>query len=452
MQKTAPEYKVIIMKKVAFHTLGCKVNQYETEALKERFEAGGYTVVPEEETADVYVINTCTVTNLADRKSRQFIRRAIKKNPDAIVAACGCYVQINPEEAASIPGVDLVVGTNGKQELFDKVEELMEKRSETALRMVLPYSELTEYRSDGIISAMDGRSRAFIKIQEGCDRFCSYCLIPFARGRVRSRDADEILEEVRALVGKGFREIVLTGINTALYGRDDLEDGGKGFARLLDRIDAVPGDFRVRLSSLEPTVVSPSQVADVLDHERLCHHLHLSIQSGSDPVLKAMNRGYTRAEYLEIVDMIRKRDPHFGITTDIICGFPGETDQDVEDTLALIKEAAFARVHVFGYSRRDGTKAAAMPGQIPAAVKAARVKLVSDAAELAARDFIESCRGLEQIVLPERLTDDGGFYEGYSGNYLMTYIPAERFDEDPCGSFVKAKLDGPFMDGVRGIC
>ncbi|MBR3053693.1 MAG: radical SAM protein, partial [Firmicutes bacterium] len=259
------------MKKVAFHTLGCKVNQYETEALKERFEAGGYTVVPEEETADVYVINTCTVTNLADRKSRQFIRRAIKKNPDAIVAACGCYVQINPEEAASIPGVDLVVGTNGRQELFDKVEELMEKRSGTALRMVLPYSELTEYRSDGIISAMDGRSRAFIKIQEGCDRFCSYCLIPFARGRVRSRDADEILEEVRALVGKGFREIVLTGINTALYGRDDPEDEGKGFARLLDRIDAVPGDFRVRLSSLEPTVVSPSQVADVLDHERLCH-------------------------------------------------------------------------------------------------------------------------------------------------------------------------------------
>ena len=452
------------MKKVAFHTLGCKVNQYETEALKERFRAGGYQVVPEEETADVYIINTCTVTNLADRKSRQFIRRAVRNNPDAVVAACGCYVQVKPEEAAAIPGVDIVAGTNEKQELFDKVEEILNRRAENgskggeepacagALSMVLPYDKLTEYRSDGIISAMDGRSRAFIKIQEGCDRFCSYCLIPFARGRVRSRESEEILEEVRSLVDRGFREIVLTGINTALYGRDDPEDRGKGFAGLLDRIDAVPGDFRVRLSSMEPTVVSPSQVADVLDHERLCHHLHLSIQSGSDPVLKAMNRGYTRDEYLEIVDLIRKRDPHFGITTDIICGFPGETERDLEDTLDLIRAVSFARVHVFGYSMRDGTKAAAMPDQIPAAVKAERVKTVSEAAAEAAAEFMESCRGIRQLILPERLTPDGAFYEGYSDNYLTTYIPKESFDDDPSGEFIEAELGGSLMDGVRGIC
>ena len=447
------------MKKVAFHTLGCKVNQYETEAMMERFRAGGYQVVSEDETADVYIINTCTVTNLADRKSRQFIRRAVRSNPDAVVAACGCYVQIKPEEAAAIPGVDIVAGTNEKQDIFDKVEELLAERearkgeaaaedvcSAGAVSMVLPYSELTEYRSDGLISAMEGRSRAFIKIQEGCDRFCSYCVIPFARGRVRSRDEEEILAEAGSLVDRGFREIVLTGINTALYG------SGTGLPGLLDKLDRMPGDFRVRLSSLEPTVVSPSQVAQVLDHERLCHHLHLSIQSGSDPVLRAMRRGYTGAEYLEIVGLIRERDPHFGITTDIICGFPGETEKDVEDTIDMIRKAAFARVHVFGYSRRDGTKAAAMPDQIPAAVKAERIRLVAEAAGEAASRFIEQCRGIRQVILPERLSSDGAYYEGYSDNYLMTYIPRESFDHDPSGEFVSAELGGSLMDGVRGIC
>lgn len=437
------------------------MNQYETEALKERFLTGGYEVVPEEETADVYVINTCTVTNLADRKSRQFIRRAVKRNPDALVCACGCYVQTSPEEAASIPGVDLVIGTNEKQELFSKVEELLAMREEArgdayesdpeapggrAVSMVLPYSELTEYRSDGIITAMEGRSRAFIKIQEGCDRFCSYCLIPFARGRVRSRDEEEVIAEVRSLLERGFRELVLTGINTALYG------GGEGLPGLLDRIDRLPGDFRIRLSSLEPTVVSPEQVSRVLDHERLCHHLHLSIQSGSDAVLRAMNRGYTRSEYLEIVDLIRKRDPNFGITTDIICGFPGETEKDVEDTLDLIREAAFARVHVFPYSRRDGTKAAAMPDQLPQKVKEERARRTSLIADEAAKAFAESLRGVSQTVLPERLSANGEYYEGYSDNYLMTYIPAGGFDHDPTGEFVDVRLGGPFMDGVAGIC
>ncbi len=459
--------------KVAFYTLGCKVNQYETEALKEKFVARGFEVIssrnsdsntdsdsnadsdlegsdglhgPDEGFADIYVINTCTVTNLADRKSRQFIRRAKRENPDALVVVTGCYAQVDPEAVSAIEGVDLIVGTNEKQNLIDYAEEELKKRKgiiQKASLHVLSYDELNDYHSDGIIQAMESRTRAYVKIQEGCNRFCSYCIIPYARGRVRSRDEAEIIEEVRGLVDAGFKEIVLTGINTALYGAERAEKNERkesqikdlagdvnadSFALrdLLKRIDDIPGDFRIRLSSLEPTVVKPKDVESILDSRRLCPHLHLSIQSGSDNVLRAMNRRYTRSEYLEIVKMLRERNPQFGITTDIIVGFPGETEEDFQDTIDLVRTAGFSKVHVFRYSPRKGTKAAAMDNQIPSVVKSNRAQVLAEEADKVSREFSQTMIGQRVRVLLEERDEDTGMLVGYSDNYTRVYVHEGR--------------------------
>lgn len=406
--------------RVSFYTLGCKVNQYETEAMREKFQKAGYDVEGDDAPADIYIINTCTVTNLADRKSRQFIRRAKRENPEAMIAVTGCYAQIDPEKVAEIPGVDIIAGTNEKQDIIKYVEEAMaEKAASTAASAihVKPYSDLTDYCSDGLITAMESRTRAFVKIQEGCNRFCSYCIIPYARGKVRSRLEEEILEEVGGLVSKGFKEVVLTGINTALYGAD--RKGG--LRELLKAIDEIPGDFRVRLSSLEPTVVGISDVESILDSKKLCSHLHLSIQSGSNNVLKSMNRRYTREEYLGIVKMLRERDPFFGITTDIIVGFPGETEEDFMDSVNLVKSAEFSKVHVFRYSPRKGTKAAEMPGQIPEQEKTRRAKVLSQAAEEASAAFLNKQIGQTVKVLIEE-QQKNGLLVGYSDNYTRVFI------------------------------
>ena len=316
--------------KAAFHTLGCKVNQYETEALKEQFKSAGYEIVSEDAFADVYVINTCTVTNMSDRKSRQYIRKMKRVNPSAVVAVTGCYAQVSPEEVAAMEDVDIVAGTNEKHRLLQYVEEFSAAKEQQY--HVKPYEELTEYISSGIVTSMESRTRAYIKIQEGCNRFCSYCVIPYARGKVRSRSTDEILEEARGLLSQGFREIILTGINTALYGEDI---GLGGIEPLIARLNGLDGDFRIRLSSLEPTVINAEYVKGLLRYEKLCPHMHLSVQSGSDHVLSLMNRHYTREEYLEIVKVLKEHDPLYGITTDIIAGFPQETEEDFAD-LSLI--------------------------------------------------------------------------------------------------------------------
>ncbi|MFC2662911.1 MAG: MiaB/RimO family radical SAM methylthiotransferase, partial [Eubacterium sp.] len=291
--------------KAAFHTLGCKVNQYETESMKEQFAKAGFTIVDEEEKADVYVVNTCTVTNLADRKSRQFIRRCRKVNPDAVVAVTGCYAQIKPEEVAEIEGVQIVAGTDEKHAVLPLVQEYFAARKDAqnpedaenggVLSAVKDYSDLNTYEEMGEISGMEGRTRAFIKIQEGCTHFCTYCIIPYARGTIRSRRKEEIREEVQRLVAKGYKEIVLTGINTAYYGRDLGYDGA---AELIGELNSIPGNFRIRLSSLEPTVIDAEYVKKLFPYEKLCHHLHLALQSGSNQVLDAMNRGYSREEFL----------------------------------------------------------------------------------------------------------------------------------------------------------
>lgn len=433
--------------KIAFHTLGCKVNQYETEAMKEQFAAAGHAIADEEDFADAYVINTCTVTNLADRKSRQYIRRMKRVNPEAVIAVTGCYAQVSPDEVSAIEGVDIVAGTGEKQNLLSYIEEFCQRQQPEAggqaERHILAYEELDTYQSCGIITSMESRTRAYIKIQEGCNRFCSYCIIPYARGKVRSRDLEEIIAEAEGLLSKGFKELILTGINTALYGTDL---GYGGIAPLIARLNALPGDFRIRLSSLEPTVIHADYVKGLLAYEKLCPHLHLSIQSGSDSVLQRMNRRYSRAEYLDIVRVLQDFDPLYGITTDIICGFPGETEEDFADSLAMIDEAGFCRVHAFKYSRRKGTPAADMPDQIPGDVKNRRSQALMEKAEEDAGRFFDRCRGAVRRVLFEEMTEDG-LMTGYTDNYVKAYAAG---GPEMLNQFYHVKLLEKYRDGMKG--
>ena len=411
--------------KIAFHTLGCKVNQYETEALAERFAEKGHEIVGETDFADVYIINTCSVTSLADRKSRQYIRRMKKINPDSIVAVTGCYSQVAPEEVASVEGVNVVTGTNEKSRLPEYIDLYAGNPGPQIIR-VKSREELDTYDEMGIITSMESRTRAYIKIQEGCNRFCSYCIIPYARGDVRSRAPEDVVAEAKALIEKGFKEIVLTGINTALYGTE------KGFAEkygsdsgieiIINKINALDGDFRIRLSSLEPTVINAEYVKNLMKYDKLCHHLHLSVQSGSDNIIKAMNRHYTKAEYLEIVDTLKSFDPGYGITTDIIAGFPGETEEDFRESIDIIKKAGFCKVHAFNYSKRPGTKAADMKGHLPPDLKSRRTKELMTAGEEASKAFYERNKGTVRRVLFEEIDVAKNELVGYTDNYIKVYV------------------------------
>lgn len=426
-------------KRVAFHTLGCRVNQYETEAMKHLFEARGYQIVGETDPADVYVVNTCTVTGLADRKSRQYIRRMKKANQDAVIAATGCYVQTEPETLRQIEELDILLGTNHKYEIVDVVEERLARRAghtggaasgepEEKVVRIDARQYLNEFVEAGKVTAPDGKTRANVKIEEGCDRYCTYCQIPTARGPVRSRKRENILRECRDLIEAGFKELILTGINTALY--EDLPG-------LLSDLDHMDGDFRVRLASLEPTVVDAPFVARLIESERLCHHLHLSLQSGSDTVLKRMGRRYGRKEYLEIVKVLRDIDPLFNITTDIIVGFPGETEEEFRETLSLAEEVAFGKIHVFKYSRRPGTKAAVMPDQVPEPVKKERSTRLQALGDRLMADYHRLHLGTEQRVLIEE--QENGLWTGYTNDYTKAFV---RSDEDLHDQFVT----GPVVD------
>ena len=428
--------------KVAFHTLGCKVNQYETEAMKEQFLQAGFEVVSEDDIADCYVINTCTVTNIADRKSRQYIRKMKTLSKDAVIAVCGCYSQVNPFELAKMPEVDIVMGNGEKNTLVYHVLSTLKLKSvnapyETFVK-VLPYERLTEYNDHGIITSMEGKTRAYIKIQEGCDRFCSYCLIPYARGHVRSRNQDEIVEEAKMLVKNGFKEIVLTGINTALC--DDLEG-------VIKRINDIPGDFRIRLSSLEPTVVNSEYVKKLLGNEKLCHHLHLSIQSGSDKTIKSMNRNYTRDEYMDIVKVVRDFDPGYGITTDIIVGFPGETEEDFRDSLDIVNRVKFGKVHTFKYSKRKGTLAEKMPNQVDGNIKNERSLRLIEAGEKASNEFMESLIGTNRKVLFEEKVRGKNEITGYTDNYIKVYT---ELDKNNINKIIEVRLTKIYKDGMKG--
>lgn len=444
--------------KVAFHTLGCKVNQYETEAMAEAFEAQGYRVVGEREFADVYVINTCTVTAVADKKSRQYIRRMKKVNPHSIVAVTGCYAQISPQEVAAVEGVDIVAGTNEKSRLCDYVAQF----KETGVRQmhIKGYEELDTYDETGMITSTENRTRAYIKIQEGCNRFCSYCVIPYARGRVRSRGLEDIMNEARRLVESGYKELVLTGINTALYdmeetsyGEETLHKEPYGVEKVIAALNEMDGDFRIRLSSLEPAVVNADYVKRLLKYDRLCHHLHLSAQSGSDNILEAMNRPYDRKKYLDIVKVLRDFDPYYGISTDIIVGFPGEKEADFDESCLLTQQGEFCKTHIFKYSKRPFTKAAEMKNHVAPQVKNRRSDKLHEVGKEAAGSFFLKNKGNTEIVLPEEIYEEKNMITGYTGNYIKTYIKIEPQENalERLNSFVKVRLTEVFYDGMMGV-
>ena len=441
--------------KIAFHTLGCKVNQYESEAIAEDFRSRGCEVVDERDFADVYIINTCTVTAVADKKSRQYIRRMKKVNPDSVVVVTGCYAQISPEEVSAVEGVDIVAGTNEKSHIADYVSEYLE----TGMKQVhiRGYEELDVYDETGMVTSTENRTRAYIKIQEGCNRFCSYCVIPYARGRVRSRALEDIVKEAQALIAGGFREIVLTGINTALYGMenrcaDEAEDGIYGVEKVIAALDALEGDFRIRLSSLEPAVVNADYVKKLMKYEKLCHHMHLSAQSGSNSVLEGMNRPYDRKQYIDIVKALRSFDPCYGISTDIIVGFPGEKEADFNDSCSLVEECGFCRTHIFKYSKRPFTKAAGMKGHVAPEVKNRRSETLHRVGEKVSEEFFEKSIGRTESVLAEETDQTGHMITGYTGNYTKVYIKLDDAAEADglLNTFVKVRLTGLCRDGMTG--
>lgn len=405
------------MKKAAFYTLGCKVNQYETEAMAELFAAAGYEIRPFEEPADVYVINTCTVTGMSDRKSRQIIRRAKKTNPHAIVAVTGCYAQTAPDRVAEIEGVNLVIGTNGRSSIVQLVEEL---REDTNVSRVCDIMRVHEFENMSV-SDYSERTRAYIKIQEGCNQFCSYCIIPYARGPVRSRAEADILDEVSRLAEKGFREVIFTGIHVASYGLDT----GTDLAELLNKANKIEKIQRIRLSSIEPMTLNREFIGRIRECDKLCPHFHLSLQSGCDETLKRMNRKYTVAQYSEIVDGIRESFPDAAVTTDIMVGFPGETEEEFEKTAAFVRKIGFADAHIFQYSPREGTPAARRSDQVPPEIKEERSKRIMAITQETKRQFLNSFVGKTVEVYFERRCENG-LYEGKTANYITVFAAAEE--------------------------
>ena len=412
-------------RRVAFYTLGCKVNQYETEALEALFKNRGYEIVDFTEEADVYVINTCTVTHLADRKSRQVIRRCLKTNPGAKIAVTGCYAQNAPEEAAGMPGVILVTGTVGRKNMVDWLEQYpgqdQEQNQEQDQERTKPLNRVAKVQTVSAFEEIETdrmieRSRPYLKVQEGCEQFCSYCTIPYVRGPLRSRPPDAALREAEKLVAAGFKEIVLTGIHLGAYGRD--LGPGVTLEQLLRQLLELTEGVRWRLSSLEPVEVTPGILKLLKDYGNFCPHFHLPLQGGHDDILKAMNRPYTTARYRETADMIREVAPEVCLTTDIMVGFPGETEKHFAACLKFVEEMAFGGMHVFKYSPRKGTPAARLPGQVPPQVKEKRSReLIRLRDELAGR-YAARFLGRELDVLAEVQLQEG-FWEGHSANYLV---------------------------------
>nr|WP_294570969.1 tRNA (N(6)-L-threonylcarbamoyladenosine(37)-C(2))-methylthiotransferase MtaB [uncultured Romboutsia sp.] len=431
------------MKKVAFYTLGCKVNQYETEAMLEMFKKEGYTQVDSEDFADVYVINTCTVTHMSDRKSRQYIRRMKKKNPDAIIAVVGCYSQVSPEEILEIEEVNLVMGTNERRQIVEEIKKLDASKKASTVDDIMKVRAFEEIE----ISQTNGRTRAFIKIQDGCDRFCTYCIIPYARGgKVRSRDLESIVSEVEKLVLNGYKEVVLTGIHVASYGKD-VKDESINLLTVIKAINEIDGIERIRLSSVEPVLFTDEFVSEVSKMKKVCPHYHLSLQSGCDETLKRMNRRYTTKEYKEIVDRLRENIPNVAITTDVIVGFPGETNDEFKSTYEFLKEIELSQMHVFKYSPRKGTPAATMENQIDPQMKQLRSDKLLNLNKENFNKFAGRFIGQEVDVLFEQSIAENT-YEGLTPNYIRVVV---KSDKDIHGEILKVKLTDIRDEYVEGI-
>ncbi|RHW41011.1 tRNA (N(6)-L-threonylcarbamoyladenosine(37)-C(2))-methylthiotransferase MtaB [Neobacillus notoginsengisoli] len=420
------------MPTVAFHTLGCKVNHYETEAIWQLFKQEGYERVEFESTSDVYIINTCTVTNTGDKKSRQVIRRAIRKNPDAVICVTGCYAQTSPAEILAIPGVDIVVGTQDRVKMLEYIEQYKHERQPiNGVRNIMKnrvYEELD-------VPAFTDRTRASLKIQEGCNNFCTFCIIPWARGLMRSRDPKEVIRQAQQLVDAGYKEIVLTGIHTGGYG-EDMKD--YNLASLLSDLEAqVKGLKRLRISSIEASQITDEVIQVINDSNLVVRHLHIPLQSGSDTVLKRMRRKYTMEFFGERIERLKEALPGLAVTSDVIVGFPGETDEEFMETYNFIKEHKFSELHVFPYSKRTGTPAARMEDQVDEEVKNERVHKLIALSDQLAKEYASQSEGEVLEVIPEEEFNNEGMYVGYTDNYLKVVFPAT---EDMVGKLVKVKI------------
>ena len=405
---------------IAGFTLGCKVNQYETEAIMELFKNRGYEIGFFEDYADIYLINTCTVTNVGDKKSRQMIRRVHKKNPNATIIVVGCYAQVAPKEVAMIEGVDMVLGTHQRNQIVDLYEEYT-KLQEPIIQVdnIMKVREFEEMS----ISTLQEKTRAYLKIQEGCDRFCSYCIIPYTRGPVRSRSPENIIKEIKTLVANGYKEIVLTGIHVGSYGKDikniDLNE-------LLKNIHSIQELERIRFSSIEPTFVTDAFIQTIQKLPKVCRHFHLSLQSGSNRTLKRMNRKYTKEMYQEKAEILRKAFIDVALTTDVIVGFPGETREDFEESYKFVEQIQFSKIHVFPYSPKKGTPAAQYPDQLSNKIKEERSKQMIQLGEKLESQFLKKHLNTIQKVLFETRVSEGNQYEGHTSNYMKVQAYSSR--------------------------
>ena len=406
------------MSKIAFTTLGCKVNLYDSEAMAELFAEKGYEIADFDEVADIYVINTCTVTNFGDKKSRQMIRRARRRNPDSIIVATGCYAQVSPETVAGIDGINIVIGTKDRSKVVEIVENYKAEQGVlNAVRDIKGEKEFERLK----VSKLKDRTRAYIKIQEGCNRYCSYCIIPYARGPVRSRKPEDIMDEVKALARNGFKEVVLTGIHVASYG---IDLGNITLADIIEMVHEVDGIERIRFSSMESRAVSDEFIERMSKLPKVCEHYHLSLQSGSDTTLKNMNRKYTSEEYAAACERLRKAFPHVAITTDIIVGFPTETEENFKESYDFAKKVKLSKIHVFPYSPKEGTPAAKMRPQVAPEVKNERSHKMLELSDKLNREFMSAYINKPMEVLFERL--DNGYYEGHTRNYIKVLCKSDR--------------------------
>lgn len=436
------------MKSVAFHNLGCKVNGYEMDFMQQMLQEKGYNIVPFDRKADIYIINTCTVTNIADRKSRQMLHRAKKMNPEAVVVAVGCYVQTGKEDALKDMSIDLAIGNNRKKDLIPILEEYLARREQSAQndedsidagtnadtqktlngKTIIDIDHTNEYESMKLTHTAE-HTRAFIKVQDGCNQFCSYCIIPYARGRIRSREIGEVLEEVRGLAENGYKEVVLTGIHLSSYGMVSGNDFS--LSRLIELIQAVQeieGIERIRLGSLEPRIITEDFARKMADCSKICPHFHLSLQSGCDAVLKRMNRKYTTEEYYEKVCILRKFFENPAITTDVIVGFPGESEEEFEQTKAFLDKVGFYEMHIFKYSKRKRTPAATMEGQVPEAVKAARSNVLLELEREMSHKYREAFLHKEAEILfeEEKMVDGKQFQIGHTREYILGAVQIQK--------------------------
>lgn len=430
-------------KKVALHNLGCKVNAYEVEAMQQLLEKAGYEIVPFTEGADVYLINTCTVTNIADRKSRQMLHKAKKMNPDAIVVAAGCYAQADTEKLKEDNAVDLILGNNQKTQIVEVLEEYEKEHSKQV--QVIEINHTKEYEELSIEQTAE-HVRAYIKVQDGCNQFCTYCIIPFARGRVRSRKIADVLREVETLASKGYKEVVLTGIHLSSYGVDFSKEERESLLSLIQVVSKVAGIQRIRLGSLEPRIITEEFLEGIVATGKVCPHFHLSLQSGCNKTLKNMNRRYSAQEYAEKCELIRKYYPAPALTTDVIVGFPMETEEDFEESYEFVKNIHFYETHIFKYSRRHGTKAAAMDGQLTEAVKTQRSEKLLELHDIRAKEYEEAMIGKTiELLLEEEIEEDGKmWYVGHSREYVRAVI--ERTEAHQVNDLVEAKVTGFVTD------